>query len=102
MNNILKKIEHLSGLPVSAEEKTEKLFSSDVFDFNKKDFIDQLSNNTVYGRRYSRYIMRKVDFLLSGPSYGENKTSLANMTVEHILPQNPRAEDRKSTRLNSS
>lgn len=92
MNNILKKIEHLSGLPVSAEEKTEKLFSSDVFDFNKKDFIDQLSNNTVYGRRYSRYIMRKIDFLLSGPSYGEKKTSLANMTVEHILPQNPRED----------
>lgn len=89
MNGILKKIESLSQTKKSNKEKTEDLLNSDVFHFNKKEFINQLENNTVYGRRYARYILRKIDFLFSGPDYGEKRTSLTNMTVEHILPQNP-------------
>jgi hypothetical protein len=46
-----------------------------------------LEENTIYGRRYARYILYKLDYLYGSKS--EKKSSLTKISVEHILPQNP-------------
>ena len=87
MNSILKKIEEVTKLQVSESEKIDALLTSAEFDFNKKEFTWQLEENTIYGRRYARYILYKLDYLFGSKS--EKKSSLTQISVEHILPQNP-------------
>ena len=90
MNNIIKKIEKTQKEDISKDDKIDLLFNSDVFKFNHNEFIRQLSQGTVYGRRFARYILRKIDFLLDAPLYSERRNSYGTMSVEHILPQNPK------------
>lgn len=90
MNNIIKEIEKTQEEDINKEEKIDLLFSSDVFKFNHSEFIHQLSQSSVYGRRFARYILRKIDFLLDAPLYSERRNSYGTMSVEHVLPQNPK------------
>lgn len=92
MNSIIKEMEHIFGLSISKEDKIAALLKSDVFDFDFGEFVNQITNNTIYNRRYARYLLRKIDHLLRGPVYGEKNTSFAHMSVEHVLPQNPAAD----------
>ena len=87
MNAILKKIEQVSKSGNTTDEKINELLSSTEFDFNYKEFVLQLEENTIYGRRYARYILYKLDYLYGSKS--EKKSSLTKISVEHILPQNP-------------
>jgi len=89
MNNIIKQIEIKAKNEVDLEVKVQELLSSDIFNFNGTEFINQLKYGTVYGRRFARYILRKVDFLLDDPLYSERRNSYITMSVEHILPQSP-------------
>ncbi|MBD0725536.1 hypothetical protein B6A10_10130 [Flavobacterium sp. L1I52] len=90
MNNIIKKVEELANdNKKSKEEKLEVLFNDNVFNFNTSFFLSDLDENSIYGRRFARYKLRKVDFLLDAPLYSEKRSSYNEMTVEHILPQNP-------------
>ncbi|WP_430907034.1 DUF262 domain-containing protein [Maribacter sp. 2-571] len=91
MNTIIKRIENASKLKgVSLDEKTNALFEDSVFTFNKATFLWQIETNTVYGRRFARYILRKIDYLLQGPLHQEKRTDYNQMSVEHILPQTPK------------
>jgi len=90
MGNILKEVERCSQLDISQEEKINQLLNSDSFDFNFKEFIFQIESATIYGRRFARYLLRKIDYLLDKPLYTEQRNSYANMSVEHVLPQNPK------------
>lgn len=89
MNNIIKEIELCAKKDVSIEDKINDLFNSDVFRFNHTEFVYQLKENTIYGRRYARYLLRKIDYLLDAPLYSERRNSYGTMSVEHVLPQNP-------------
>ncbi|MCF8272972.1 MAG: DUF262 domain-containing HNH endonuclease family protein [Flavobacteriaceae bacterium] len=92
MNAIIKKIEEASSLEnTSIDNKINDLFNSSVFDFDSVQFLSDLDKNTIYGRRFARYILRKVDFLLDKPLYQEKRNSYNEMSVEHVLPQNPEA-----------
>lgn len=90
MNNVIKKIEETRKEDISKDDKINLLFSSNVFEFNHDEFNRQLSQGTVYGRRFARYILRKIDFLLDAPLYSERRNSYDTMSVEHVLPQNPK------------
>ena len=95
MNGVIKVIEKVSvteGLPI--EEKIRLIFNSDVFNFETSEFLTQLENSTIYGRRFARYILRKVDYLLQGPLHQEKRVSYNQMSVEHILPQTPKSNSR--------
>ncbi|KAF2507424.1 DUF262 domain-containing protein [Flavobacterium foetidum] len=95
MNTIIKKIEETAILKeISKEDKIKILFDDISFKFNSSLFLSDLDVNTIYGRRFARYILRKVDFLLDAPLYSEKRSSYNEMSVEHILPQNPE-EDSK-------
>jgi uncharacterized protein with ParB-like and HNH nuclease domain len=90
MNSIIKKIEEVNALKdKSVDDKLDVLFADVVFKFNTSHFLSDLDINSIYGRRYARYILRKVDFLLDAPLYSEKRSSYHEMSVEHILPQNP-------------
>ena len=92
MNSIIKKIEEIDALEdTSKDDKLNTLFVDLAFKFNTSQFLSDLDINTIYGRRYARYILRKVDFLLDAPLYSEKRSSYSEMSVEHILPQNPEA-----------
>lgn len=90
MNNVMKRVEECAKLEdATKDEKLHLLFNDNVFVFNSSFFLSDLDENSIYGRRFARYILRKVDFLLDAPLYSEKRSSYNEMTVEHILPQNP-------------
>lgn len=79
INNILREIEN--------SKNVSELFNSDVFEIDATSLIEIL-NGDIYGRRYARYILYKLDFLYSGK---DEKFSIPKtISVEHILPQNPK------------
>ncbi len=92
MNEIIKKIELVGKSDKEQTEKLDELYSSDIFDFEKEDFFKILSDNNIYGRRYAKYMLYKLDMI-----YGNNdikKEPLKTITVEHILPQTPHDNSR--------
>ena len=92
MNSIIKKIESVSASNNTEDVKIKLLFDADVFLFNGAEFIMQLDINSVYGRRYARFLLRKIDFLLDAPLYQQKRTDIKEMSVEHVLPQTPGAD----------
>jgi len=89
MRDILQKIEESNKLDLTDEEKINQIFISEVFKFDLSEFIFQIESSNIYGRRFARYLLRKVDYLLDAPLYSERRNSYSNMSVEHILPQTP-------------
>lgn len=92
MAKIIEEIERCnndSSLPTK-NEKINSLLKSDSFKFKFNDFIYQIKSSDVYGKGFARYLLRKIDYLLDKPSYTEKRNSYKNMSIEHILPQNPK------------
>lgn len=89
MKKIIEEIEQCnnkSGL--SEDEKIKSLLESDSFKFDFKEFISQI-NSDIYGKKFAKYLLRKIDYLLRNPSHTERRNSYKNISIEHILPQNP-------------
>jgi hypothetical protein len=62
----------------------------DIFNFNTKVLREVLETRDIYSRRFARYLLFKVDAL-----YASADTRLqvpVNMSVEHVLPQNPKKD----------
>lgn len=92
MAKIIEEIERCnndSSLPTK-NEKINSLLKSDSFKFKFNDFIYQIKSSDIYGKGFARYLLRKIDYLLNKPSYTERRNSYKNMSIEHILPQNPK------------
>jgi len=79
MNEIIKKIEEVS-IP-------SELFSSDVFKIDVDNLITLISVK-IYGKTYCKYLLYKLDYLFG--SKDQLLKPPKEITVEHILPQNPR------------
>jgi len=80
MNNIIKAIDETS------ETDVDSILKGDIFKISLHDLIATLKEN-IYGRRFARYILYKLDYF-----YGEtDKINVPKIiSVEHILPQNPK------------
>ncbi len=79
INDILKKID-------LATSTDEILNDSGLFYVNQ-DQLNYIFNSDVYGRKFTRYVLLKHEFLMS-----DNTVHLAsynNISVEHVLPQTP-------------
>ena len=87
MNAILKNIAEINLSKNSSSQKIDTLLQSKDFDFNKVAFFRELDAGVVYGRRYARYILYKLDMIYGGPHVRLQPPK--NMSVEHVLPQNP-------------
>ncbi|MEZ4919432.1 MAG: DUF262 domain-containing HNH endonuclease family protein [Saprospiraceae bacterium] len=92
MNNIIKEIEDKAKNKEDVDFQIETLLTSEMFDFNESEFLMQIKDGTVYGRRFARYLLRKVDFLLDEPLHTERRNSYSTMSVEHVLPQTPKED----------
>ena len=91
MNTILAKIDEVRTLPNTPKSgQIETLLSSTVFDYNNAELTKQLDTAAIYGRRFARYILYKLDMIYGGTGYRLQPPK--DISVEHVLPQNP-AED---------
>lgn len=81
MNNIIKKIE-------KANNADELLDTINPFSFDKVEFIRAV-DAAVYGRRFTRYLLLKLEYLYADHN---QKMSLNRLSVEHVLPQNPKPD----------
>jgi len=80
MNNILKAIDNIN------KSNVDDLLNNEIFKISITDLLDTLKGN-IYGKRFARYILYKLDYF-----YGDtDKINVPKIiSVEHILPQNPK------------
>lgn len=83
MNKILKAIE-------IAENSNEVVENQELFEFDRERFFSEINGN-IYGQRYCKYLLLKVENykMASDMVFISN---YKNISVEHILPQSPKAE----------
>jgi Uncharacterized conserved protein len=80
MNKLISKIDSAKA------DNPDEVLSSDELTFDKKNLLNCISEK-LYGRRFARYILLKLDMLYHG-----HTTSISfpeTISIEHILPQNP-------------
>lgn len=63
----------------------DEVLGGDSFKFEEDSFKGAITS-AVYGRRFTRYLLLKLDYLYHDDSH---KMSIETLSVEHILPQNP-------------
>lgn len=81
MNRILNAIER-----TDLKDLDNMLNDKDLFEIDT-EFYKQLIDGEVYKRRFGRYLLLKLEYLM-----GDNTVHLSgykNISVEHVLPQNP-------------
>lgn len=79
MNDVIKIIDQA--------DNCQDVLSSDCFGFDKNSFIS-IINGPVYGKRFTKYVMLKLDYLFHNH---DHKMQFETLSVEHILPQHPDA-----------
>lgn len=77
MNDIIKKIDFANT--------EDDVFDSGCFDTDKDSFLRVL-DGPVYGKRFARYLLLKLDYYYQNH---DQKMHFETLSVEHILPQNP-------------
>jgi uncharacterized protein with ParB-like and HNH nuclease domain len=88
MNTLLKSIDTFAQMAeLTTADKIDRLLKSSAFHFDQAEFFKQLENSSIYGRRFARYILFKLDMIFGGPN--NRLQSPKEISVEHILPQNP-------------
>lgn len=80
MNQLIKTIENASTV--------DAVLGDPACVFDKDSFV-QAIDSAVYGRRFTRYLLLKLDYLYHDDSH---KMSIETLSVEHILPQHPSEE----------
>ncbi len=82
------RIERMNDLirVIEAAGSAEDVFvAKEGFGFDEEGF-NRAIEGAVYGRRFTRYLLLKLDYLYADHS---SRMSLEYLSVEHILPQNP-------------
>lgn len=63
----------------------DDIFNSGCFDIDADSF-SRMIEGTIYGRRFARYLLLKLDYLYKNH---QQRMNLETPSVEHILPQKP-------------
>ncbi len=92
---VTKRIDNINDIikAIDKAEDPQQLFKEELLNItenNKKEFKSIIEND-VYGRRYARYLLLKLDLLANN----NNTMSLKDtpiLSIEHILPQNPKKD----------
>lgn len=87
------RIENVNGIikDIDESQNSSDVISSDNLNIPRDDFV-RIVCGGVYGRRYARYILLKIDMEYHGHT---TKFSPAEtISIEHILPQNPKETSR--------
>ena len=80
IENMSKVIRVIEAAKTPADVLGDSCFTLDVDSFLRN------ADASVYGRRFTRYLLLKLDYLYQNHC---NRISLESLSVEHILPQNP-------------
>ena len=70
----------------------EETLASPVYDIKNRDLLRVLASNSLYGRRFAKYLLLKLDLAWHG-----HTTRFAppdTISIEHILPQTPNSSSR--------
>jgi uncharacterized protein with ParB-like and HNH nuclease domain len=81
MNNILKEID--------ASTSSDTIFDADLFSIND-DELRRVLDSDIYGKRFARYILLKYEYIIS--DHTVHLSDYNYISVEHVLPQNPRED----------
>lgn len=84
MNKILKYIENTDNYLEILENKT-------LFEFDKEKFLKEIDGE-VFGQRYCKYLLLKIEYLKLDRDTSDMMyiNDYKNISIEHILPQNPK------------
>lgn len=85
------RLEHVNDILCAIDtcKSPDELLGSTVFEVNLVD-LERILRGDIYGKRFAKYLLLKLDLI-----YGGNTTPLrppAIASIEHILPQNPKAD----------
>lgn len=80
MNDVIKVVEQAASV--------DEVIENRCFGFEGEHFL-RVADSAVYGRRFTRYLLLKLDFLYQDHSH---RMSFETLSVEHVLPQNPADE----------
>lgn len=72
----------------AAENPDDLLDSINPFKMDQDGFT-RAANAAVYGRRFTRYLLLKLDYLYADHA---QRMSVEFLSVEHLLPQNPKVD----------
>jgi len=61
------------------------VLSANCFEINKESLVNAIGG-PIYGRRFARYVLLKLDYLWQNH---DQRMNFETLSVEHILPQNP-------------
>ena len=78
MNEIIRTIETANGT-------NDVIDAVQEFSFDE-EFFNQTIESAVYGRRFTRYLLLKLDYLYADHSC---RMSFSSLSVEHVLPRTP-------------
>ena len=92
MNKILKAIE-------IGENYNDILNNKNLFSFDINNFKNIINGN-IYGERYCKYLLLKIEYLSldSEVAYIGN---YKNISIEHVLPQNPKEDSEWKTKFSN-
>jgi len=81
------RIENMNAVikAVEASSSPDELLANDCFTIDSDNFRRAL-DGVVYGRRFTRYLLLKLDYFYSDPAH---RMVFETLSVEHVLPQNP-------------
>jgi uncharacterized protein with ParB-like and HNH nuclease domain len=71
---------------ISQNKITQGVFDSGCFDIDIDSFKRVIKDN-IYGRRFARYILLKLDYFYQNQ---DQRMHFETLSVEHILPQKPK------------
>lgn len=80
MNQVIKVVEQA--------ETSDAVLSDACLSISENDFLQRVES-AVYGRRFTRYLLLKLDYLYADHSH---RMTLDTLSVEHVLPQTPAAD----------
>ena len=75
---------------VESAKNPQEVLSNTCFAFDTKTLVANL-NGAVYGRRFTRYLLLKLDYIYHDHAH---RMAFETLSVEHILPQNPISDGR--------
>jgi hypothetical protein len=78
MNRVIKVIDDAGSV--------NDVFNSGCFDIDADSFC-RVVEGPIYGRRFARYVLLKLDFLYNNNH--DRPMHFETLSVEHVLPQNP-------------
>ena len=88
MNRILREMDKIKRDPaLTDDQKRQAVINLPTLDFDVTKVMQRLSDEAVYGQPYANYVLYKMDLIFGGPHTVLQPPH--NLSVEHILPQNP-------------